>query len=74
MHPPRLHYTETTQLNIQCVLSFVCFVISVAPVRYAHLAAAQVAQFTKFEGISEDGKVPELPRLHENVEGNMFFC
>lgn len=46
----------------------------VAPVRYAHLAAAQVAQFTKFEGISEDGKVPELPRLHENVEGNMFFC
>jgi len=24
MRPPLLHYTETTQLNIQCVLSFVC--------------------------------------------------
>nr|VDD66043.1 unnamed protein product [Brassica oleracea] len=45
----------------------------VAPVRYAHLAAAQFAQFTKFEDISEE-KVPELPRLHERVESNMFFC
>ncbi|XP_010509947.1 PREDICTED: protein argonaute 6-like [Camelina sativa] len=46
----------------------------VAPVRYAHLAAAQFAQFTKSYDISEDGKVPELPRLHEKVESNMFFC
>ncbi|CAH2059701.1 unnamed protein product [Thlaspi arvense] len=46
----------------------------VAPVRYAHLAAAQFAQFSKFEDVSEDGKVPELPRLHERVESNMFFC
>ncbi|KAL0710621.1 hypothetical protein Bca4012_017599 [Brassica carinata] len=45
----------------------------VAPVRYAHLAAAQFAQFTKFEDVSEE-KVPELPRLHEKVESNMFFC
>ncbi|CAA7049468.1 unnamed protein product [Microthlaspi erraticum] len=46
----------------------------VAPVRYAHLAAAQFAQFIKFEAITEDGNVPELPRLHKNVESNMFFC
>uniref|UniRef100_M4DZW0 Piwi domain-containing protein n=1 Tax=Brassica campestris TaxID=3711 RepID=M4DZW0_BRACM len=42
-------------------------------VRYAHLAAAQFAQFTKFEDVSEE-KVPELPRLQERVESNMFFC
>uniref|UniRef100_A0A1J3JUX0 Protein argonaute 6 n=5 Tax=Noccaea caerulescens TaxID=107243 RepID=A0A1J3JUX0_NOCCA len=46
----------------------------VAPVRYAHLAAAQFAQFIKFEAITERENVPELPRLHENVESNMFFC
>ncbi|VVB07350.1 unnamed protein product [Arabis nemorensis] len=46
----------------------------VAPVRYAHLAAAQVAQFIKFEDISEEGIVPELPHLHRNVASNMFFC
>ncbi|CAF2142515.1 unnamed protein product, partial [Brassica rapa subsp. narinosa] len=42
-------------------------------VRYAHLAAAQFAQFTKFEDVSEE-KVPQLPRLQERVESNMFFC
>ncbi|KAL1205751.1 Protein argonaute 6 [Cardamine amara subsp. amara] len=46
----------------------------VAPVRYAHLAAAQFAQFTKFEDIGENENIPELPRLHERVESNMFFC
>ncbi|XP_023640947.1 protein argonaute 6 isoform X2 [Capsella rubella] len=47
----------------------------VAPVRYAHLAAAQFAQFNRSEEmILEDGKVAELPRLHERVESNMFFC
>ncbi|CAN8247740.1 unnamed protein product [Cochlearia groenlandica] len=46
----------------------------VAPVRYAHLAAAQFAQFTKFEDISAEENVPELPRLHEKVESSMFFC
>lgn len=58
----------------------------VAPVCYAHLAAQQVGQFLKFEDLSENtsGKgsltsaggvpVPELPRLHKDVAGSMFFC
>ncbi|KAG6748707.1 hypothetical protein POTOM_048640 [Populus tomentosa] len=58
----------------------------VAPICYAHLAAAQMGQFMKFEDFSETSSgqrsmtsvgstpVPELPRLHENVEGSMFFC
>ncbi|WCJ37485.1 Argonaute family protein [Euphorbia peplus] len=47
-----------------------------APVHYAHLAAQQMAQFVKFEDFSETslGKIPELPRLHENLEDSMFFC
>ncbi|ONK70265.1 uncharacterized protein A4U43_C05F31950 [Asparagus officinalis] len=52
---------------------------TVAPICYAHLAAAQVSQFIKFEEISETSSghagvtasgvppVPELPRLHKNV-------
>ncbi|CAO2184938.1 unnamed protein product [Urochloa humidicola] len=58
----------------------------VAPICYAHLAAAQVGQFIKFEEMSETsssqgghtsaGSVPvqELPRLHEKVSSSMFFC
>ncbi|XP_059282299.1 protein argonaute 16-like [Lycium ferocissimum] len=58
----------------------------VAPVRYAHLAAAQVGQFVKFEDLSENSSeqgsvksigstpVTELPRLHKNVSDSMFFC
>ncbi|XP_020583523.1 protein argonaute 4B-like [Phalaenopsis equestris] len=58
----------------------------VAPICYAHLAAAQIGQFTKFEDRSETSSsqggftapgvvpVPELPRLHENVRSSMFFC
>ncbi|CAH1444767.1 unnamed protein product [Lactuca virosa] len=52
----------------------------VAPVSYAHLAAQQVGQFIKFddlaESISSVGSipVPELPKLHEDVQGSMFFC
>lgn len=58
----------------------------VAPICYAHLAAAQVGQFVKFEDRSETSSsqggftapgaasVPELPRLHENVSSSMFFC
>ncbi|KAJ0112816.1 hypothetical protein Patl1_01934 [Pistacia atlantica] len=58
----------------------------VAPVLYAHLAAQQMGQFIKFEDLSETSSgqrsitsagsipVPELPRLHERVEGSMFFC
>ncbi|XP_077241476.1 protein argonaute 4B-like [Tasmannia lanceolata] len=57
----------------------------VAPIRYAHLAAAQVSQFMKFEdmsetssghgGITSAGPVPvqELPALHKNVCNSMFF-
>ncbi|CAO2184894.1 unnamed protein product [Urochloa humidicola] len=54
----------------------------VAPVYYAHLAAAQVRQFDRFDDFSETGSsasggsapVPELPRLHERVRSSMFFC
>jgi hypothetical protein len=59
---------------------------AVAPICYAHLAAAQVGQFVKFDEMSETssshgkhtsaGSVPvqELPRLHEKVRSSMFFC
>ncbi|KAF5187030.1 argonaute 4B [Thalictrum thalictroides] len=58
----------------------------VAPVCYAHLAAAQMGQFMKFDDQSETSSghggltaagtvpVPELPRLHKNVSSSMFFC
>ncbi|KAI9115314.1 hypothetical protein K1719_013633 [Acacia pycnantha] len=58
----------------------------VAPVCYAHLAAAQVAQFIKLDEFSESSsshggltsvgtpQVQELPRLHERVRNSMFFC
>uniref|UniRef100_A0A0D9W242 Piwi domain-containing protein n=1 Tax=Leersia perrieri TaxID=77586 RepID=A0A0D9W242_9ORYZ len=58
----------------------------VAPVCYAHLAAARVGTFLKFEDMSDTSSsqgghtsvgsipVPELPRLHEKVRSSMFFC
>ncbi|XP_034705254.1 protein argonaute 4A-like [Vitis riparia] len=52
----------------------------VAPVCYAHLAAAQVAQFIKFEDLPEPSSghaaapVPQLPSFHEKVADTMFFC
>uniref|UniRef100_A0A453T8R4 Piwi domain-containing protein n=1 Tax=Aegilops tauschii subsp. strangulata TaxID=200361 RepID=A0A453T8R4_AEGTS len=47
----------------------------VAPIMYAHLAAAQVGTFVKLEDMSAGSiPVPELPRLHENVRSSMFFC
>ncbi|GMY09800.1 protein argonaute 16 [Fagus crenata] len=57
----------------------------VAPICYAHLAAAQMGQFIKFEDFPEASSassvtsvggvpIPELPRLHENVQSSMFFC
>ncbi|CAN6358861.1 unnamed protein product [Urochloa humidicola] len=58
----------------------------VAPICYAHLAAAQVGTFLKFEEMSDASSsqgghtsagsvpVPELPRLHEKVRNSMFFC
>nr|GMD40226.1 protein argonaute 4A-like [Ipomoea batatas] len=52
----------------------------VAPVCYAHLAAAQVGQFMKFDDFSESSSshggapVPELPVLHDRVKSSMFFC
>ncbi|XP_052208551.1 protein argonaute 16 [Diospyros lotus] len=56
----------------------------VAPICYAHLAAQQMGQFIKFEDLSETSSgqktsagnlaIPELPRLHKDVQGSMFFC
>lgn len=62
------------------------FVLLVAPICYAHLAASQIGQFMKFEDSSETASgqrsmtaagpaaVPELPRLEPAVAGSMFFC
>ncbi|XP_062117029.1 protein argonaute 4B-like [Humulus lupulus] len=58
----------------------------VAPICYAHLAAYQMGQFIKFEDLSDTSSgqktvtssgiipVPDLPKLHDNVKGSMFFC
>ncbi|KAL6600540.1 hypothetical protein ACP70R_045340 [Stipagrostis hirtigluma subsp. patula] len=58
----------------------------VAPICYAHLAAAQMGQFMKFEEFAETSSgsgvhsssssaaIPELPRLHDDVCSSMFFC
>ncbi|KFK28673.1 hypothetical protein AALP_AA7G031700 [Arabis alpina] len=59
----------------------------VAPVYYAHLAAAQMETVMKFEDMSEtassshggnpmDGAVlvPPMPKLHKDVASSMFFC
>ncbi|KAL6527982.1 Protein argonaute 4B [Orobanche hederae] len=62
----------------------------VAPICYAHLAAAQMSQFIKFDEISEKSSqhsssggttsssggvsVPELPVLHDKIANTMFFC
>lgn len=61
-------------------------IIAVAPICYAHLAAAQMGQFMKFDEFSETSSshgsltsagpipVPQLPRLHKAVANSMFFC
>ncbi|KAH9686802.1 protein argonaute 4B [Citrus sinensis] len=58
----------------------------VTPICYAHLAAAQMSQFIKFDEMSDTSSshnamtsagsipVPELPVLHERVCNSMFFC
>ncbi|OWM75410.1 hypothetical protein CDL15_Pgr021574 [Punica granatum] len=65
------HHTKLFQANASENVS------PVAPIYYAHLAARQMGQFVKFEDLSETssgGPIPELPRLHEEVESSMFFC
>ncbi|KAI3747368.1 hypothetical protein L6452_09822 [Arctium lappa] len=55
----------------------------VAPICYAHLAAAQMAQFVKFDDVSDaasshsggaSGGFTQIPKLHEKVSSSMFFC
>ncbi|KAJ0469097.1 putative post-transcriptional gene silencing PAZ-Argonaute family protein [Helianthus annuus] len=58
----------------------------VAPICYAHLAAGQMAQFVKFEDMSDSasshsgsaaagaGGFNQLPKLHERTRNSMFFC
>ncbi|KAL5707869.1 Protein argonaute 16 [Ranunculus cassubicifolius] len=58
----------------------------VAPICYAHLAAAQMSQCIKSDDLSSDSSsshgvttsgevpVPVLPKLHKNVMNKMFFC
>ncbi|KAL8031274.1 hypothetical protein ABFX02_13G013800 [Erythranthe guttata] len=54
---------------------------TVAPVFYARLAAEQMSELTNFEEYSSETSsgeksvnVAELPRLHKDVAGSMFFC
>ncbi|MBA0764027.1 hypothetical protein Gotri_013403 [Gossypium trilobum] len=73
--------------NSDLALTSVCEKLpAIAPICYAHLAAAQVGTFMKFEDASETNSshggvtapgaisVPQLPRLKENVCNSMFFC
>jgi len=55
----------------------------VAPICYAHHAAAQMGQFLNLNDLSETGlssaaeentPILELPRLHKNIRSSMFFC
>ncbi|XP_027344511.1 protein argonaute 16 isoform X2 [Abrus precatorius] len=55
----------------------------VAPICYAHHAAAQLGQFLSSDDLSKTSSspalegntpIPELPRLHSNVQSTMFFC
>lgn len=67
-----------------CCCLFLCEISfgAVAPICYAHLAAAQISQFLKFDELSERSSshsggppaVPELPVLRKNVRSSMFFC
>ncbi|RWW04071.1 hypothetical protein BHE74_00019929 [Ensete ventricosum] len=69
--PPRFPWRWISYDDAESALSVV------APVCYAHLAAQQMSQFLKLEDFSDDAgreSIPELPRLHENVESSMFFC
>jgi hypothetical protein len=74
----------TLKNTMQCLISVV-FLFSVAPICYAHLAAAQMSQFMKFDEFAEPSSgsgvhsststaIPELPRLHSQVCSSMFFC
>lgn len=63
---------------------FLCF--AVAPVCYAHLAAAQMGTVMKYEELSETSSshggittpgavpVPPMPQLNDKVATSMFFC
>ncbi|XP_071707484.1 protein argonaute 4A-like [Rutidosis leptorrhynchoides] len=58
----------------------------VAPICYAHLAAAQMSQFVKFDDMSDAASshsggagssaagFTQLPKLHDRVSSSMFFC
>ena len=71
-----------------CIISNTVLFLAVAPVCYAHLAAAQMGTVMKFEdmslsetssthgGITIPGAVPvpPMPKLNVNVASSMFFC
>lgn len=61
-----------------------CYIFAVAPVCYAHLAAGQMAQFIKFDDMSDvtsshsggagSAGFAQMPKLHKNTCSSMFFC
>ncbi|CAJ1978435.1 unnamed protein product [Sphenostylis stenocarpa] len=47
----------------------------VAPICYAHHAAFLMGQLWNLDDLSETGlPMPELPKVHKDVERSMFFC
>ncbi|KAK4746876.1 hypothetical protein SAY87_025913 [Trapa incisa] len=95
---PTHYYVLYDELNfhadeLQGLVHSLCYVYQrsttavslVAPICYAHLAAAQMGQFIKFDEASESASshggvtsscevlVPELPRLNRKVQSSMFF-
>ncbi|PIA63772.1 hypothetical protein AQUCO_00201245v1 [Aquilegia coerulea] len=79
--------------ELQNIVHSLCYVYQrgttatsiVAPICYAHLAAAQMRQLIKFDassdsspshGVTSAGSVPValLPSLHNKVKSSMFFC
>ncbi|KAH9738610.1 protein argonaute 4A [Citrus sinensis] len=75
-----VYQRSTTAVSVASTIIF-----ALAPVRYAHLAAAQFSQFMKFDDLSETSSspggqtssghahVPALPKLHENVRRSVFL-
>ncbi|KAF6159168.1 hypothetical protein GIB67_032785 [Kingdonia uniflora] len=80
--------------NLQNLVHSLCYVYQrstaaisiVAPISYAHLAAAQMGKFITYDDLSDSSSsgnssspgtavpIRELPRLHDNVKESMFFC
>ncbi|XP_076926588.1 protein argonaute 4A-like [Bidens hawaiensis] len=55
----------------ECQICRCWFICAVAPICYAHQAAAQMSQIG---GGGSDDNFIQIPKLHEDVCNSMFFC